>query len=146
MPRKTRNSPDEAGQARQTDAGHHEEPERPRRRPGPARQTAHLRDRPVVGPLVDDADEQEEGARDDPVVDHLQDRALHPLLLEDEDAQGHEAHVADRRVGDQLLEVGLDDGHDRAVDDRDQARARRSAAPGRVRRPGTAAAAKRMKP
>ena len=41
------------------------------------------------------------------------------LLAEDEDAQGHEAHVADRRVGDEPLEVGLADGHDGAVEHAD---------------------------
>ena len=88
---------------------------------GQRRQAAHLGDRPVVGPLVDHADEEEQGAGDQAVVDHLQDRARQRLLLEHEDAERHEAHVAHRRVGDELLEVGLDHGHDRAVDDRDQA-------------------------
>ena len=40
---------------------------------------------------------------------------------EDEDAQRHEAHVADRAVRHQLLEVRLHDGHDGAVDDGDEA-------------------------
>ena len=61
-----------------------------------AGQAAHLGDRPIVGPLVDDADEQEQGAGDDAVGDHLEHRALEALLAEDEDAQRHEAHVADR--------------------------------------------------
>ena len=73
-----------------------------------------------MGPLVDHANEQEQRAGDDAVVDHLEDGALHPLGLEDEDAQRDEAHVADRGVGDQLLEVGLDQGHDGAVDDGDE--------------------------
>ena len=47
--------------------------------------------------------------------------ALEALLGEHEDAQGHEAHVADRAVRDQLLEVRLHDGHDGAVDDGDEA-------------------------
>ena len=111
----------EAGQARQAHAGHHEEAEHRGVDRGPCGQAAHLRDRPVVGALVDDAHAEEQGAGDDAVVDHLHDRALHALLVEHEDAQRHEAHVAHRRVGDQLLEVRLDDGHDRAVDDRDEA-------------------------
>ena len=69
-----------------------------------------------MGALVDDPDEEEQGARDDAVGDHLEDRALQPLLVEDEDAERHEAHVADRRVGDEPLEVGLAHGHDGSVD------------------------------
>ena len=56
------------------------------------------------------------------VVDRL-DRAVEPVLLRqqdgDEDAERDEAHVADRRVGDQLLHVRLDERHERAVDDGD---------------------------
>jgi hypothetical protein len=63
-----------------------------------------------VGPLVDDADEQEEGAGVEAVGQHHHHRAVQPLQVEDEDAEGDEAHVADRRVGDQLLHVGLDEG------------------------------------
>jgi hypothetical protein len=73
-----------------------------------------------VGSLVDHPDQQEQGAGDHPVGDHLQQRPMQALLGEDEDAQGDEAHVADRAVGDQLLEVRLDQGDDRAVNDRDQ--------------------------
>ncbi len=111
---------DEAGQAGQPDAGEHEEAEEGSVGRRPARQAAHARDRPIVRPLVDDAHAQEEGAGDEAVVDHLQDGPVHGLLLEDEDAQRHEAHVADGAVGDQLLEVGLDDGDDGAVDDGDE--------------------------
>ena len=46
------------------------------------------------------------------VVDHLEYRALQRLRLEGEDAQRHEAHVADRGVRDQLLEVRLDQRDD----------------------------------
>ncbi len=111
---------DEPGQPGQAGRGEDEEPEDRRVDGGPRRQAAHLGDRPVVGPLVDHADQQEQGARDEAVVDHLEDRALEALLGEDEDAEGHEAHVADRRIGDQPFEVGLDERHDRAVDDRDE--------------------------
>ncbi len=111
---------DETGQAGQADAGQHEEAEGHRvHRRGPG-QPAHPGDRAVMAALVDDPHEQEQAARDEPVVDHLQHGALEALLLEDEDAQRHEAHVADRRVGDELLEVGLDQGHDRAIDDGDE--------------------------
>ena len=45
---------------------------------------------------------------------------MQALLGEDEDAQRHEAHVADRAVRDELLQVRLDQRHDRAVDDCDE--------------------------
>ena len=57
----------------------HEEPQGGRVDRRHLAQAAHLRDRPVVGPLVDHADQQEEGAGDEAVVDHLEDRALEAL-------------------------------------------------------------------
>ena len=120
-PTRTRNSPDEAGEARQPARGEDEEPERDGVDRHPPREAAHLRDRPVVGPLVDHADEEEQGARDQAVVDHLEDRAVHALGVEHEDPERDEAHVRHGAVRDELLQVRLDEGHDRAVDDRDQA-------------------------
>ena len=113
----------EAGQAGQAGRGQAEEHHQRGEHRHALAQPAHLGDGAVVGSLVDDADEEEERAGDDAVGDHLEDRALHALLVEDEDAQGHEAHVADRGVGDESLQVGLADGHDGAVehaDDREQ--------------------------
>ena len=58
--------------------------------------------------------------------DHLHDRAgdrelvAAALGVEQEKAQGDEAHVGDRRVGDQLLHVGLHQGDEADVDDGDQ--------------------------
>ena len=112
---------DEPAQPRQPAGGEAEEAQGD----GPDRQAAgdaaHLRDRPVVGPLVDHADEQEQRTRDQPMVDHLEDRPVHALLVEDEDPERHEAHVRDGAVRDELLQVRLDERDDRAVDDRDQA-------------------------
>ena len=131
---------DEAGQARQAELRQHEEAEDRRRRPASDRASPPiLAIVPVVGPLVDHADAEEERARDDPVVDHLEHGALQALLLEDEDAQRHEAHVADRAVGDQLLEVGLHHRHDRAVDDRDQRQHDHQSGQVAAPRPGRAA-------
>ena len=112
---------DEARQAGQPGRSEHEESERQGVDRGDARQAAHLGDRPVMGPLVDDADEQEQAAGGNAVVDDLEDRPIQPLLVEHKDPERHEVHVADRAIRDELLEVGLDEGHDRAVDDRDQA-------------------------
>ena len=69
--------------------------------------------------LVADTNEQEESAGDEAVVEHLQDCAVDSLLVEGEDAERHEAHVADGAIRNQFLEVGLHDRHERAVDDGD---------------------------
>ena len=53
------------------------------------------------------------------MVDHLQDAALEPERVEREHPQHHEAEVAHRRVGDELLHVLLHEGHERGVDDAD---------------------------
>ena len=45
-----------------------------------------------------------------------------------EDADRHEAHMGDRRIGDQLLHVLLRQRDQRGVDHRDDRQARRSAA------------------
>src|SRR6187551_408946 len=55
---------DEAGQAGQTDRGEDEEAERRGVDRHRGAEPAHLRDRAVVGPLVDDADEEEQRAGD----------------------------------------------------------------------------------
>jgi len=112
--------PDEAGQAGQPARCEDEEPEDRGPDRHPRREAPHLRDRSIMGSLVDHADEQEQATRDEAVVDHLEDRALDALLGEYEQAERDKAHVADRRERDQALEVGLDERHDRAVDDGDQ--------------------------
>ena len=43
-----------------------------------------------------------------------------PELAEQEEAQRDEAHVRDRRIGDQLLHVGLHQRDEADVDDGDQ--------------------------
>jgi hypothetical protein len=54
------------------------------------------------------------------VAQHLEDRALHmPSDVEGEDSHGHVAHMGNRRVGDQLLDVFLHQRDQRRVDDRD---------------------------
>ena len=71
--------------------------------------------------LVDHADHQEQPAGDDAVAHHLDDGALDADQIEADEPEHHVAEVADRRVGDDLLDVGLhpreagavDDAHDR---------------------------------
>ena len=72
-----------------------------------------------VDAVVDHADAEEQRAGDDAVRQHLEQRALDALLVEGEDADGHEAHMGDRRIGDQLLHVLLRQRHQRGVDHRD---------------------------
>ena len=83
------------------------------------REPAELRDLLGVAPLVDEPDDQEQPARREAVVDHLQHAALEPERVEREHAEHHEAEVADRGVGDQLLHVLLHQRHEPGVDDAD---------------------------
>jgi hypothetical protein len=81
--------------------------------------------------------------RDEAVRHHLHHAALHAkprrcrraVCAEnhegDEEAQRDEAHVRNRRVGDQLLHVLLDQRHEADVDDGDQRQGRSSASPAR---------------
>ena len=70
-----------------------------------------------VRPLVDHADREEQRRRNDPMVNHLKDRPFDRALVQGEDAQRDETHVADAREGDETLDVGLDQGHVRTPDD-----------------------------
>ena len=62
---------------------------------------------------------KEERAGGNAVIEHLVDRALNRDGVEGEDAEDHEAQVADRSVGDEALQIGLHGGYERAVDDAD---------------------------
>ncbi len=73
-----------------------------------------------VPPVVEHADQQEQGAGAQAVVDHLQGRAGDPLRVQREDAEHHEAQVRHRRVGDQRLDILLHQRHQRAVEDADE--------------------------
>ena len=61
------------------------------------------------------AREQEEGRGEQGVVDHREGRAGRALVVEHEDAQHDQAHLADRRVRDHAARVGLPEGQVRAV-------------------------------
>ena len=58
-------------------------------------------------PIIQLTHRQEQRARRDAVIEHLQNGALDALTVEREDAERHKAHVRNRRVGHQLLEIRL---------------------------------------
>src|SRR5712671_3648842 len=51
----------------------------------------------AMPPYVDHADEKEQRARRDPVIDHDQQRALHTLQRQGPNAEHHEPEMRDRR-------------------------------------------------
>src|SRR5450759_1175481 len=115
---------DEAVQARQPDRRQRHQQEhgdQPRR---DGLQAAELGDLPRVPAVGQHADDEEQAAGADAVIQHLINRALHPLHVQRADAQHDEAHVADARVGHQLLQVRLDHRHEGAVDNPDDGQQR----------------------
>ena len=104
-----------------------------------------------VEAVVDHPDHEEHRPGRDAVVDHVEDRALDADLVEREQPEHAEAQVGDGAVGDELLDVLLHPGDQRAVDDADDAQhadattmsvgshvARRRRRRGRPARPGAA--------
>src|SRR5438132_1031572 len=71
----------------------------------------------VMRAVVDDTHQEEEHGRDRAVVEHLEHGAVDALRREGGHAEHDVAHVADARVGDELLQIRLCHRHDRAVDD-----------------------------
>ena len=69
--------------------------------------------------FVEHADDQEQAAGRQAVVDHLQQTAGQAGAVEGEHAEHAEAQMADAAVGDQLLDVVLGLGAEAAVDDAD---------------------------
>ncbi|QYU71032.1 division plane positioning ATPase MipZ [Leptolyngbya sp. 15MV] len=86
---------------------------------------------PRMEPVVDHADAQKQRARDEPVAEHDDHRAFQPLHVEREQADGHNRHVRDRGIGDQLLHVVLHQ-RDQASDDHGD-HAEREDEPGELR-------------
>ena len=70
-------------------------------------------------PIRQHADDEEEPAGADAVVQHLIDGALHALRVHRGDAEHDEPEMADARIRDELLHVGLHHRDQRAVDDAD---------------------------
>ncbi len=87
-------------------------------------QAAEFGDQARVAALVEHADDEEQRAGGDAVIDLLEDAAGEALRRERKDAERAEAQMADGRVGDEALHVLLHQADDGAVDDADRARAR----------------------
>ena len=83
-------------------------------------QPAEIGQQAGVPPVVEHADQQEQGARAQPVVHHLEGRAGDPLRVQREDAEHDEAQVRHRRIGDERLEILLHQRDHRAVQDADE--------------------------
>src|SRR5262249_7669661 len=56
-------------------------------------QAAKFVDETCVTPVVNDANNQKQGAGRDAVIQHLKNRAFHSLWIETEDPQNNEPHV-----------------------------------------------------
>ena len=111
--------PDEARRTREADRRHGEQQEEHGISRHIDRKAAVPRDLASMQPVVNDADAQEQCARHQTVAEHHDHRAFNALLIESEQADGHDRHVGDRRIGDQLLHVRLNQRDERSVDDRD---------------------------
>ena len=68
-------------------------------------------------PLIQIADQHEQRAGGDAVIQHLIHRAVEPLLREGKNAEHDESQVAHRGIRHQLLHVGLHQGDQRSVND-----------------------------
>ena len=81
--------------------------------------------RPGLGPgrrspaPLEAADDDEEQGRDDAVGEVAAERSLKADLAAGGQSEDHEAHVRHRRVGDQALEVTLDEADQSTPEDRD---------------------------
>ena len=111
--------PDEAvehGQADDGERGDDEEGDGPGEFGGEAAVLAH-----VVGgvALEEEAHEDEEGRATDAFVEGLVDAAVYARDGEGEDAEDDDVDMAQGSVGGEALEVLLDEGEERAVDDAD---------------------------
>ena len=70
--------------------------------------------------VVQDADAKEQRSGNESVRNHLHQPALYPHLADQEESEGDEPHVRDRRIRDQLLHVRLHQSNEPDVDHRDE--------------------------
>ena len=83
-------------------------------------QTAQLADVARMRPSVDHADQREEKRRHQTVAQHLQHGARGGRLVHHQDGEEHQSAVRHRRVGVDILEVGLHAGRKGAVNHRNR--------------------------
>jgi hypothetical protein len=124
---------DETVQPWQSDGRQRDDEERGRQARHDLFEPAELADETRMPAVRQHADHEEQPARADAVRQHLIDGALHALHVHGADAQHDEAQVAHRRIGHQLLHVGLDHRDERAVDDSDDGQQRDPGREGRGR-------------
>ncbi len=110
----------EAGGARKAAVGHREQQREGRELGHGVDHAAVGRDLPRMHAVVQHADREEHRARHEAVGDHLHQAAGDAQVVEDEEAQRHEAHVRHGRIRHQLLHVLLHHGHQAHVDHRHQ--------------------------
>ena len=108
---------DEPVQAGDADARHRRDDEERGVDRHRLRETAKVVEHARVAAVVDDADEEEERAGRDAVVDHLEEGTFDGSLRPSEEAEHHVAEVRDRRVRDEALHVILTPRAERAVED-----------------------------
>src|SRR5215471_3249590 len=109
----------EAIQKRQSQGGQDREQEESGISGHAGSQSAELADFEGVTALVNHADQEKQRSGRDAVSQHNVNGALQGHLIESKNAEGDEYHVANRGVSHESLEIGLDHGHERAVNDTD---------------------------
>ena len=117
---------DETVEHRQTDGGQRRDQEHDGKVGGGSRHTAIGRDFERMTPLVQVTNQHEQRTGGDAVVQHLVYRAVQALLGERKDAENDKSQMADGGVSYQLLHIGLHHCDQRAVDDADDGKRRRS--------------------
>ena len=110
----------ESACGRQATVGHGEQHEKRRELRHAIDHAAIVGDLSGVHAIVEHPDAQEHGSRDESVRNHLNDAALNPEAVEHEEAKGDKTHMCDGRIGDELLHVRLNQGHQTDVHHRNQ--------------------------
>ena len=111
----------EAGESGQADGPEQDDEEQGRVERHPRLEAAELREVGGATPVDEEGDQADHAARDDRVVHHLDARAHQPGVGEGGEADEDEAHVGDRRIGEQPPRVGLDHREDARVQEPDHA-------------------------
>ena len=76
---------------------------------------------PGVRSLVKNTDNQEQCAGAQPVIEHLVDGSFKSFCVQGKDSEHDQPHVADAGIGHKRFDILLDERHQAAVDDSDQA-------------------------